>query len=167
MSRFAHYKRAPFVGLAAAFAALVVLAAAPDRLPIAAICTALGVIGLGMGSLFPVTTVSVQNAVLPYQLGTATGAMNFFRQLAGAVIVAAFGAIVLGGAGPAGLTLETLAAQASGGAGLAQADLAHVFRWVFAAAAACLGVGLVMLAVMEERPLRGRRRTREVGVPAE
>jgi EmrB/QacA subfamily drug resistance transporter len=167
MSRFAHYKRAPFVGLAAAFAALVVLAAAPDRLPIAAICTALGVIGLGMGSLFPVTTVSVQNAVLPYQLGTATGAMNFFRQLAGAVIVAAFGAIVLGGAGPAGLTLETLAAQASGGAGLAQTDLAHVFRWVFAAAAACLGVGLVMLAVMEERPLRGRRRTREVGVPAE
>jgi MFS family permease len=167
MSRFAHYKRAPFVGLAAAFAALVVLAAAPDRLPIAAICTALGVIGLGMGSLFPVTTVSVQNAVLPYQLGTATGAMNFFRQLAGAVIVAGFGAIVLGGAGPAGLTLETLAAQASGGAGLAQADLAHVFRWVFAAAAACLGVGLVMLAVMEERPLRGRRRTREVGVPAE
>jgi EmrB/QacA subfamily drug resistance transporter len=167
MSRFAHYKRAPFVGLAAAFAALVVLAAAPDRLPIAAICTALGVIGLGMGSLFPVTTVSVQNAVLPYQLGTATGAMNFFRQLAGAVIVAAFGAIVLGGAGPAGLTLETLAAQTSGGAGLAQADLAHVFRWVFAAAAACLGVGLVMLAVMEERPLRGRRRTREVGVPAE
>lgn len=167
MSRFAHYKRAPFVGLAAAFAALVVLAAAPDRLPIAAICTALGVIGLGMGSLFPVTTVSVQNAVLPYQLGTATGAMNFFRQLAGAVIVAGFGAIVLGGAGPAGLTLETLAAQASGSAGLAQADLAHVFRWVFAAAAACLGVGLVMLAVMEERPLRGRRRTREVGVPAE
>jgi EmrB/QacA subfamily drug resistance transporter len=167
MSRFAHYKRAPFVGLAAAFAALVVLAAAPDRLPIAAICTALGVIGLGMGSLFPVTTVSVQNAVLPYQLGTATGAMNFFRQLAGAVIVAAFGAIVLGGAGPAGLTLETLAAQASGGAGLAQADLAHVFRWVFAAAAACLGVGLVMLGLMEERPLRGRRRTREVGVPAE
>jgi EmrB/QacA subfamily drug resistance transporter len=167
MSRFAHYKRAPFVGLAAAFAALVVLAAAPDRLPIAAICTALGVIGLGMGSLFPVTTVSVQNAVLPYQLGTATGAMNFFRQLAGAVIVAAFGAIVLGGAGPAGLTLETLAAQTSGGAGLAQADLAHVFRWVFAAAAACLGVGLVMLGLMEERPLRGRRRTREVGVPAE
>jgi EmrB/QacA subfamily drug resistance transporter len=165
MSRFVHYKRTPFAGLAAAFTALVVLAAMADRLSVAAVCTALGVIGLGMGSLFPVTTVSVQNAVQPYQLGTATGAMNFFRQLAGAVIVAGFGAIVLGGAG-AGLTLETLAPQASG-AGLAQGDLAHVFRWVFVAAAACLGLGLVLLGVMEERPLRGRRRTREVGVPAE
>jgi EmrB/QacA subfamily drug resistance transporter len=167
MSRLAHYKRVPFAGLAAALAALVVLAAAPDRLSVAAVCTALGVIGLGMGSLFPVTTVAVQNAVLPYQLGTATGAMNFFRQLAGAVIVAGFGAIVLGGAGAAGLTVEALAAQASGGAALAHGDLAHVFRWVFGAAAACLGVGLVMLGLMEERPLRGRRRTAEVGVPAE
>jgi len=164
MSRFIHYKRAPFAGLAAALAALVLLAAAPDRLSVAVVCTALGVVGLGMGSLFPVTTVSVQNAVLPYQLGTATGAMNFFRQLAGAVIVAGFGAIVLGGAGPAGLTLETLAAHASG------ADvgyLAHVFRWLFATAAACLGLGLVLLGIMEERPLRGRHRPSEVSVPAE
>jgi len=166
MSRFAHYKRAPFAGLAAALAALIVIAAAPDRLSVAAVSSALGIVGLGMGSLFPVTTVSVQNAVLHHQLGTATGAMNFFRQLAGAVIVAGFGAIVLGGAGTAGLSLETLGAQASG-AGLAHADLANVFRWVFVAAAACLGLGLVLLAVMEERPLRGRRRTGEVGVPAE
>jgi EmrB/QacA subfamily drug resistance transporter len=162
MSRLVHYKRAPFAGLAAALAALILLAAAPDRLSVAIVCTALGVIGLGMGSLFPVTTVSVQNAVRPYQLGTATGAMNFFRQLAGAVIVAGLGAIVLGGAGPAGLTLETLAAHANG---LAQGDLAHVFRWVFATAAGWVGLGLVLLAVMEERPLRGRRRTE--AVPAE
>jgi len=164
MSRLAHYKRAPFVGLAAAFAALVLLAGVPDRLSIAAVSSALGIVGLGMGSLFPVTTVSVQNAVLPYQLGTATGAMNFFRQLAGAVIVAVFGAIVLGGAGTSGLTLETLAAQANGG-GLAHGDLVQVFRWLFMAAAACLGLGLALLGVMEERPLRGRRRTE--AVPAE
>jgi EmrB/QacA subfamily drug resistance transporter len=162
MSRLTHYKRAPFAGLAAALAALILLAAVPDRLSVAAVCTALGAIGLGMGSLFPVTTVAVQNAVLPYQLGTATGAMNFFRQLAGALIVAGFGAIVLGGAGPAGLTLETLTAHSNG---LAQGDLAHVFRWVFATAAGWVGLGLVFLAVMEERPLRGRRRTE--AVPAE
>jgi EmrB/QacA subfamily drug resistance transporter len=165
MSRLAHYKRVPVVGLAAAVAALVLLAAAPAGLPITAVGGALGVVGLGMGSLFPVTTVSVQNAVVPYQLGTATGAMNFFRQLAGAVIVAAFGAIVLGGAGTAGLTVESL-----GGANLAGGDLAHVFRWVFAAAAACIATGLVLLVVMEERPLRGRRRASEISgarVPAE
>jgi EmrB/QacA subfamily drug resistance transporter len=164
MSRFAHYKRAPFAGLAAAFAALILLAGAPDRLSIAADCAALGAIGLGMGSLFPVTTVSVQNAVAMHQLGTATGAMNFFRQLAGAIIVALFGAIVLGGVGPSGVTVEALASHATG---VAQADLAHAFRWVFAAAAGWLGLGLVFLAVMEERPLRGRRRTSEASVPAE
>jgi EmrB/QacA subfamily drug resistance transporter len=164
MSRFAHYKRAPFAGLAVALAALILLAGAPDRLSVAAVCTALGAIGLGMGSLFPVTTVSVQNAVAMHQLGTATGAMNFFRQLAGAIIVALFGAIVLGGVGPAGLSVEALAAHA---AGVAQADLAHVFRWVFGAAAAWVGLGLVFLAAMEERPLRGRRRTNEASVPAE
>jgi hypothetical protein len=91
--------------------------------------------------------------------------MNFFRQLAGAIIVAGFGAIVLGGAGTSGLTLEALAAQ--GGAALAQADLAQAFRWVFAAAAACLAAGLVLLAAMEERPLRGRSRAPELSVPAE
>src|SRR5262249_14933084 len=129
---------------------------------VAAVCTALGAIGLGMGSLFPVTTVSVQNAVLPYQLGTATGAMNFFRQLAGAIIVAILGAIVLGGIGTSSLTLETLAAQPGG---LAQAAFASLLRWVFAPAAGWVGWGLVLPAVMEERPLRGRRRTE--AVPAE
>jgi EmrB/QacA subfamily drug resistance transporter len=165
MSRIAHYKRVPAVGLAAAVAALALIAVSPTGLPIALVGAALGVVGLGMGSLFPVTTVSVQQAVAPYQLGTATGAMNFFRQLAGAVIVAAFGAIVLGGAGSAGLTLETL-----GGASLAAGDLAAAFRWVFIAAAACTSLGLVLLVAMEEHPLRGRRRAGEVSdarVPAE
>src|SRR5262249_11345230 len=74
MARLGHSKRAPFVGLAAALAALILLAAAPDRLSVGVVCSALGIVGLGMGSLFPVTTVAVQNAVMPYQLGTATGA---------------------------------------------------------------------------------------------
>jgi EmrB/QacA subfamily drug resistance transporter len=164
MSRLSHYKRMPFVGLAIAVAALALLAAEPAGLSVATVCSALGLVGLGMGTLFPVTTVSVQNAVLPYQLGTATGAMNFFRQLSGAVIVAGFGAIVLGGAGATGLTLDMLAVHAGR---LPGADFAQVFRWVFAAAAACLAVGLGLLFAMEERPLRGRRREGDVRVPAE
>src|SRR5205085_706113 len=83
MSRVAHYKRPPFVGLLIAIAALGSIAVEPSGLSVPVVCTALGLAGLGIGSVFPVTTVSVQNAVPPYQLGTATGAMNFFRQLAG------------------------------------------------------------------------------------
>jgi len=165
MSRFAHYKRVPFAGLAVAVAALALVAVVPDRLPVAIVCSALGLVGIGMGALFPVTTVSVQNAVPLYQLGTATGAMNFFRQLSGAIVVAAFGAIVLGGAAATGGPMpETLAAQKNQ---LAGADFADVFRWVFIAAAALLAAGLVLLFAMEERPLRSSRRESEASVPAE
>jgi len=152
MSRVRRYKRMPIVGLAAAIAALALLAADPMGLPIALVCIVLGIVGLGLGSLFPITTVSVQNAVLPWQLGTATGAMNFFRQLGGALIVALFGAIVLGGAGAGheGLTVEALAASADRGT-----NFGGVFRWVFATADLLLCAGLVLLVAMEERPLRG------------
>jgi sugar phosphate permease len=114
--------------------------------------------------LFPITTVSIQNAVRPYQLGTATGVMNFFRSLGGALMVSVFGAIVLGGASHAGLTLEALATEVGRSGG----DLAMVFRWVFSAAACSLAVGLACLLVMEERPLRGRSQPiSQSQVPAE
>jgi hypothetical protein len=92
----------------------------------------------------------VQNAVAPHQLGTATGVMNFFRQLASALLVAAFGAIVLGGLGTTGApAVRSLGAAAQRGV-----DAAVVFGWVFAAGAAVLAAGLVCLLAMEERPLR-------------
>ena len=40
---------------------------------------------------------SCRTCVKPHQLGTATGTLNFFRTLGGAIVVAVFGAIVLGG----------------------------------------------------------------------
>ncbi len=160
MARLAHYKRMPVVGLAVAVASLVLLALEPTRLSLAVVGMALALVGLGIGSLFPVTTVAVQNAVLPHQLGTAIGAMNFFRSLGGAIIVAIFGAIVLGGAGAIesrpGITLSALSQSGHSGA-----EFAHVFQWVLAAAACFLAAGLVCLLIMEERPLRGHpaRRT--------
>ena len=41
---------------------------------------------MGLGTVLPVTTVAIQNAVPVVQLGTATAAMNFFRSLGGAVL---------------------------------------------------------------------------------
>ena len=52
--------------------------------------------------MYPASTIVIQNAVKPHQMGVATGALNFFRLLGGAIIVAGFGAIVLGSAGSAG-----------------------------------------------------------------
>jgi EmrB/QacA subfamily drug resistance transporter len=151
MARFRHYKRLPTAGLLVAMAGTGVLAAYAPQLPHFGIEIVLAAISLGLGTVLPVTTVSIQNAVVPYQLGTATGAMNFFRQLGGAIIVAIFGAIVLGGAAARGtaLTHETLISAASGGAALA-----GPFRWVFVAALVGFGLSLAFLLAMEERPLR-------------
>jgi EmrB/QacA subfamily drug resistance transporter len=166
MVRMRHYKRMPIVGLALAIAALAAVALAPTALPLAAICTLLGIVGIGMGTLFPVTTVSVQNAVQPYQLGTATGVMNFFRSLGGALMVSVFAAIVLGESASKGkprITLETLAAEL----GNDGTDLGGVFRWLFATAACCLTIGLICLLLMEERPLRGRQPSASTPIAAE
>jgi len=55
------------------------------------------VVGAAVGLVFPVTTVSIQNAVPHHQVGIAMGALNFFRSLASAFIVAVLGAILLAG----------------------------------------------------------------------
>ena len=89
----------------------------------------IGVLGVAIGPMYQTSTIVTQNAVKPHQLGTATGALNFFRLLGGAVIVAVFGAIVLGSTsgGSAVITLEKLAAG--------HADFAPGFRLVFIAGA--------------------------------
>lgn len=87
-----------------------------------------------------------------HQLGTATGTANFFRQIGGALIVAIFGAIVLGGlgAGGAGLSAETLKAGA-----VDRATMVGLFRYVFAASFAGFALALLFLLRMQELPLRG------------
>jgi hypothetical protein len=75
--------------------------------------------------------------------------MNFFRSLGAALVVAIFGAIVLGGIGGGGVSVEMLARQAS------DADLDNAFRFVFLAAALVLAFGLAFLIGMEQKPLRG------------
>ena len=147
MGFLTHYKRPPMIGLAVSIAGVATLAASPTGLPLAAIEMLLLVIGVGVGTLLPVTTVAVQNAVQLHQLGTATGSMNFFRSLGGAIVVAGFGAIVLGGsAGHVGPTMDDLGAGST--------PLVAAFRWVFLLAAIGLALGLTSLLTMEERPLR-------------
>ncbi len=150
MMHVRHYKRPPMVGLVVAIIGIALLAVLPEGLPLWAVEIVLGAVGVGIGTLLPVTTVAVQNAVGLHDMGTATGAMNFFRSLGGAIVVAAFGAIVLGGAGVHGGAIEDLGTVAS----QQGVDLAGVFRWTFAAAVLGLIAGLGFLLAMEERPLR-------------
>ena len=144
MVQLTHYMRVPLAGLLFAVMALGVLAVDPVNQSIARL-----VFLLFVGPMYPMSTIVMQNAVKPHQLGTATGTLNFFRTLGGAIIVAAFGAIVLGGGtnGSEVVTLEHLAAS--------HADLAPAFRAVFIAAAICLAIAFCSLLAVQERPLHG------------
>ena len=125
----------------------------PD-LPLAYVILLLAVVGTAVGLVYPVTTVSIQNAVPHHQVGIAMGALNFFRSLASAFIVAVLGAILLAGLGVApergGRAISVIATVSAAGI-----DVAFVFRWVFLAAFVFLALSLLFLILMEERPLRG------------
>jgi len=150
MSRLVHYKRVPLIGTSIGIASLAVLAAFPATLPLWAVLTLQFVIGSSFGTVFPISTVCMQNAVQRSQMGIATGAANFFRALFSSLIVAVLGAIVLGhlGGGKGG-AVEALARAASSDV------LVQAFRYVFATCALVLCAGLALLISLEERPLRG------------
>jgi MFS family permease len=152
MVRLTHYLRVPVIGLVIAIATFAVLAAEAANLSFVGFTALLGVLGVAIGPMYPTSTIVMQNAVKLHQLGTATGALNFFRLLGGAIIVAAFGAIVLGSTGElrGAMTLETT--------GTGHADFAPAFRLVFIAGAAFLAIALAAVLAVEERPLHGPAR---------
>jgi len=155
MVRLTRYLRVPMIGLAIAVAVLAVLAAEPTAHSIGNFVLLLFALGCGLGPMYPMSTILMQNAVKPHQLGTATGTLNFFRTLGGAIIVAVFGAIVLRGvdAGSGVMTLEKLAAM--------HGDLAPAFHLVFVTAAVFLLISFFCLFAVEERPLHGPVRLAE------
>lgn len=153
MSRVRHYKAMPLAALAGALAAIATLFFRIGDLPLAAIDGFLGAVGFGIGAMLPVSTVSVQNAVSARHLGTATAVMQFLRQLGGVLVVAIFGAIVIGGGhagvahggGPSPASLSPAGVEA----------LRETFRPTFGVAALCLLLCFLFLARMEERSLHG------------
>ncbi|MFZ0093341.1 MAG: MFS transporter [Pseudolabrys sp.] len=150
MTHVVHYKRMSLIGLSISILSLAPLAIWPASMPTALVLLLLLIIGAGLGTVFPVSTVCMQNAVSRSQMGIATGAANFFRALFSALVVAVLGAIVLGGlGGVAGMSVEMLARTASA------PELAYAFRFVFLACALVLSFGMAFLISMEERPLKG------------
>ncbi len=154
MMHLTHYKVSSYVGMALTMAAVAALAWWP-AMPLAAAIIATGVVGFGIGTVFPVATVSIQNAVSRHEVGTATGAMNFFRALVSALVVAIMGAILLAGLGVTpergGVGVELTTASA-GAAGVA---VSEVFRWVFVAALVFSVLAMIAVLLLEERPLTG------------
>jgi EmrB/QacA subfamily drug resistance transporter len=150
MARARHYKRVAIIGTAVA--ALAGCAMTFTTLPLWALLALLSVFALGLGTAFPISVVSLQNSVARSQIGTITGAMNFFRALMASFTVAAFSTILLMALG-ADISLggEHRGAVSS----IPAADMIAAFRYVFGAAAALLAGSSLCMILMEERPLAG------------
>src|SRR5690349_14462232 len=150
MSYIPHYKRMPLIGLPVGILAVSSLAVWPASMPLPLVLAVLAIAGASFGTVFPISTVCMQNAVARSHVGVATGSANFFRALMSALIVAVLGAIVLGGlGGGTGMAVEYLARAASGG------ELAFAFRFVFLACALVMAFALAFIIAMEEQPLKG------------
>jgi EmrB/QacA subfamily drug resistance transporter len=151
MVNMTHYKRVPLAGMSASLIALLVLSSLTLP-PVWAVLILLAGVGSGLGTVFPISTVCMQNAVARPQMGIATGAANFFRALFSSLVVAALGAVVLGVIG--GVSFE--GAGLTDIAALAPAkDIERAFSFVFLACAAVVSLGIAFLIAMEERPLKG------------
>jgi hypothetical protein len=112
----------------------------------------LSIFGTGLGTVFPITVVSLQNAAERSQVGTITGAMNFFRAMMSSFTVAVFSAILL-----MALGADISLAGEHGGpmSSISQTDMVAAFRYVFAAATIMLAAAALCMMAMEERPLAG------------
>jgi EmrB/QacA subfamily drug resistance transporter len=150
MARAKHYKRVATIGTT--WATLLACTMALTTLPLWGLLALLSLFALGLGTVFPVSVVALQNSVTRAQVGTITGAMNFFRALMASFMVAAFSAILLMALGAD----ISLAGEHSGPASsIPVADMITAFRYVFGAAAALLACSALCMVAMEEKPLAG------------
>jgi EmrB/QacA subfamily drug resistance transporter len=93
ISHSGHYRLYPLLGCALAAVGMWLLSrlTAHTSRPVYSVWMA--VLGLGVGLVLPVLVLAVQNAVRPADLGAATSANNYFRQIGGSVGAAVFGTL--------------------------------------------------------------------------
>ncbi|WP_233521617.1 MFS transporter [Streptomyces triticagri] len=96
ISHTGHYRIYPILGGAASVAGMWLLSLLETDTPRLTYSIWMAVLGIGIGLIMPVLILAVQNAVRPADLGTATSANNYFRQIGGSVGAAVFGTLFAG-----------------------------------------------------------------------
>ena len=95
VSRTGRYKIFPIIGTILIAAGLVMLSQISDTTPYAFTAAGMLVLGLGLGSIMQNLVLIVQNSVRRRDLGTATSATNYFRQIGATFGISLFGAIFI------------------------------------------------------------------------
>ncbi|MGW3337907.1 MFS transporter [Streptomyces sp. NPDC001009] len=93
ISRTGRYKVYPLLGAALAALGMWLLSRLEVDTSRLTYSIWMAVLGTGIGLVMPVLVLAVQNSVRPADLGTATSANNYFRQIGGSVGAAIFGTL--------------------------------------------------------------------------
>ncbi|MEU9859720.1 MFS transporter [Streptomyces sp. NPDC047971] len=93
ITRTGHYRIYPIAGGAVSVVGMWLLSRMETDTPRLHHSLWQAVLGLGIGLVMPVLILAVQNSVRPADLGTATSAHNYFRQIGGSVGAAVFGTL--------------------------------------------------------------------------
>ncbi|MFD9023555.1 MFS transporter [Streptomyces parvulus] len=118
ISRTGHYRSHPILGSALSVVGMWLLSRLDEDTSRLNYSIWMAVLGAGIGMVMPVLVLAVQNSVRPADLGTATSANNYFRQIGGSVGAAIFGTLF------ADRLTDALAERvpAEAGAGLPEAE---------------------------------------------
>jgi EmrB/QacA subfamily drug resistance transporter len=152
ITRTGRYRPFPIAGtlaVTAGYALLTALTASTGPLLLA---TALALIGAGVGLVMQPAVLALQNAVEPRDLGAATAAGTFFRQLGSTLAVGVLGGLLASRAGPA-LTVLTGGLGEATSADPAQASLAAALGDLFLIVAAVTAIGVVIALLLPAKPL--------------
>ncbi|WP_374214426.1 MFS transporter [Streptomyces sp. Je 1-79] len=93
ITRTGHYRIYPVLGGAISVVGMWLLSRMETDTPRLHHSVWQAVLGVGIGLVMPVLVLAVQNSVRPADLGTATSAHNYFRQIGGSVGAAVFGTL--------------------------------------------------------------------------
>lgn len=93
ISHTGRYKVYPVLGSAVSAVGMWLLSRLEADTPRLQYSVWMAVLGTGIGMVMPVLVLAVQNSVRPADLGTATSANNYFRQIGGSVGAAVFGTL--------------------------------------------------------------------------
>ncbi|QIS15010.1 MULTISPECIES: MDR family MFS transporter [Nocardia] len=87
------YRAYPPLGALIILLCMVWMTQLDANTPMWVVSAQLFVMGAGLGLIMQIIVLVVQNAVAPNQIGTATSANNYFREMGGAIGIAIFGSI--------------------------------------------------------------------------
>lgn len=174
VTRTGRYKLFPVLGTLCIAIGMFLLAQLHTDSPKLLVGADLALLGIGMGLTLQILILAAQNAAAPADLASTTSGVSFFRNLGGAMGVAAFGAI-LANRVAAGITSGFRAAgipMPSGGSGrlgspeqiqklpepvhgIIQEAFTDAMQTVFLVGVPVAVIGFLAVLALKELPLRG------------